>query len=521
MKYRNIEVFAVAATLVLTGCDARSNAESALLAQPTADVNALDATAVIETPVVVETPIINTIQQQSETPSTSPLQNTLAPEAEITVQPRTVSPSHLTHCRSNESDPDGDGYGYENGESCLIETVNDSTPVQIQTLAAVIPEQVSSAENNVSIETDANDQHGSDEQNEIATCLNADSDPDGDGYGFENGHSCVVVAASEPVDVQSPVQTTPDIATPEVAQQEAPEAQPAQQSLAGCQSAASDPDGDGYGYENFATCVVSHESSSSFEPTDAIFTDEFPRNLHRVTDVILTAGQSNAFANGTRFEPDKYAEDRLDDRILVWTQDNGWKVANPLTQIWEHDHFPARPWDPVNSSNSPGYQIARAIVDADPSRVVAFIPTSTPGQSIHHWRYGAEAYNAIKRRVENALNDIPHKYQLDLIWWMQGESDANATDYYRRTLDQLINNWRGEPWYGADKYFIANETIRFDVNRIFRELRANSDPYTDYSPAEGLPGIHPGDAHFSSQSYRVIGNRVQQVYFDMLRGTGN
>lgn len=348
-------------------------------------------------------------------------------------------------------------------------------------------------------------------------CASADSDPDGDGYGYENGASCRVVRSSAPimsVAIQ-PLEPAPTIDGAEVLT--------ADQALPACQSAASDPDGDGYGYEHQVTCRVLDQQSiedDSVELPHNVASDGFPVNLHLVTDVILTAGQSNAFANGTRFEPDRYPRhDRVDDRILVWTQDNGWKVANPQKQIWEHDQFPARPWEQA-SSNSPGLQIARAIVDADPERVVAFIPTSAPGEAIEYWRYDAQPYHVIKRRVEHALNDIPHKHQLDLIWWMQGESDANATDYYRNALTDLVNNWRSEPWYGADKYFIANETVRFEVNQIFRELRSDADPYTDYSPAEGLPTILQDGVHFDSQSYRIIGDRVRQVYFDMLSATG-
>ncbi len=62
---------------------------------------------------------------------------------------------------------------------------------------------------------------------------------------------------------------------------------------------------------------------------------------------------------------------------------------------------------------------------------------------------------------------------------------------------------------------IPNETVGFDVNRIFHELRMDGDPYTDYSESTDLPTRHPGGDHFNSEAYRIIGNRVQRVYFDM------
>ncbi len=325
-------------------------------------------------------------------------------------------------------------------------------------------------------------------------CIGRNSDPDGDGYGFENGRSCL----SNANDTDSGVPV--------------------------CLSLGSDPDGDGFGYENNSSCrVVSNagtnpsnddRSSGNDKPEPiADYIDESPVNLAHVTDVILTAGQSNATANNTFFEPYAYAEDRLDSRIIVWTQYEGWKTANPMTQIWEFDRYPGQLWDPDTASNSPGFQIARAIVDADPNRVVAFIPTSTPGEAIYHWRHGSQAYNNINRTVETALNELPHKAQVDMIWWMQGEADAEDNDYYRNSLGTLINNWRGEAWYGPNKYFIANETAQFPVNQIFRDLRYNFDPYTDYSPGEDLPTTD--GIHFATQAYRMIGNRVQQIYFDM------
>jgi hypothetical protein len=63
-------------------------------------------------------------------------------------------------------------------------------------------------------------------------CTSFFADPDGDGFGFEYGHACVVYRA-----------WTPTFPT--------------------CMSAYSDPDGDGYGWENNRTCVVNNTSGTS------------------------------------------------------------------------------------------------------------------------------------------------------------------------------------------------------------------------------------------------------------------
>ena len=101
-------------------------------------------------------------------------------------------PSALAYptCTSAASDPDGDGWGWENNQSCQVSASSTTTP----------------------------------------TCTSASSDPDGDGWGWENNASCKVSSSGT---------TTPT-----------------------CASAASDPDGDGWGWENNASCKVSSSGSS-------------------------------------------------------------------------------------------------------------------------------------------------------------------------------------------------------------------------------------------------------------------
>ncbi len=109
-------------------------------------------------------------------------------------------------CSSPASDFDGDGWGWENNASCLVDTADTPT-----------------------VTTPPG----------IRRCTSSNSDPDGDGWGWENNASCIV--SSTPA--SNPGTT-------------APINPPTQNQRPLCLSSASDPDGDGYGWENNQTCLV-------------------------------------------------------------------------------------------------------------------------------------------------------------------------------------------------------------------------------------------------------------------------
>jgi len=101
---------------------------------------------------------------------------------------------NATTCVSSASDPDGDGWGWENGRSCQV-AAGASTSNQAGQF-----------------------------------CSSASVDPDGDGWGWENGRSCKVSSSDNRTSIST--SSTND----------------------NCQSAASDPDGDGWGFEQGRSC---------------------------------------------------------------------------------------------------------------------------------------------------------------------------------------------------------------------------------------------------------------------------
>lgn len=108
--------------------------------------------------------------------------------------------------------------------------------------------------------------------NGMAYCSNAGMDADGDGYGWENQASCVVVGSKA-------------------------------DKFHNCASAASDPDGDGYGWENEKSCiVVTHCASAASDPDGDGFGWENDRSC-----VVLKQTNNSGFPNcrqGAASDPD-------------------------------------------------------------------------------------------------------------------------------------------------------------------------------------------------------------------------
>ena len=135
---------------------------------------------------------------------------------------------------------------------------------------------------------------------------------------------------------------------------------------------------------------------------------------------MLTAGQSNATGDSTRFEPESFSEDHITHRLIAWTSNNVWETANPQEQTWHGGEYPSGK-GPVQ--NHPAFQIGRALANADECRVVAIIATGASGRPIDYWRNNDDNhYQSISAKVTSALNQLPGKHSVDMIWWMQGEA---------------------------------------------------------------------------------------------------
>ena len=140
--------------------------------------------------------------------------------------------SIITHpdCSSAALDADGDGFGWENNQTCMV--VAEAAPVSGNTTDATTFDPLNPFAN-------------------FPLCT-ASNDDDGDGFGWENNQTCVFThSAATPAD-NAP---TPDTPTPDPLNPFA--------NFPLCSATSLDSDGDGFGWENNQTCVYTTEPAVS------------------------------------------------------------------------------------------------------------------------------------------------------------------------------------------------------------------------------------------------------------------
>ncbi len=325
----------------------------------------------------------------------------------------------------------------------------------------------------------------------VATGLCVDSAPVGDGWGWDGTKSCRLPIASVPVGA-GPVPGP-------------------------CVDSA--PVGDGWGWDGTKSCRLTIVSEPAIaEPVAAEPVNESTPPAGQpilnskiaagITDLILITGQSNVLGAGTAYNP---SLDDPSDQVFAFTSD-GWQIAS-LKQIWDRNWFP-RNHPNTDPNNNLALHFGKSATARDSSRVIGFIVASNPGADISHWNYQSSFYNAVKSKALDAINQLPHKSEVDGILWHQGESDGEDKQYYSDALYSLISNLRNEPWVNDRAPFICGETKIRAVNNRLNGLNRDSDPTTACVAGEDL-STRGDDRHFDAPALRTLGARYAEAYLNI------
>ena len=326
----------------------------------------------------------------------------------------------LPACLSASSDSDGDGYGWENNASCLVG-------------ATTAADTATSSNSNTGIDTNSG----------LPVCASAASDSDGDGYGWENNASCLVTAATS--------NGGSAVVAPAPAAPAAPAGGPP-----ACVSASSDPDGDGYGWENNDTCLVTAATGSgatSGTGTGLISDDGAGSSSNNISD---DAG--SATSNGISDDAGSATSNGISDDAGSATSDGGSTDNGSTagdTGIINNDggSFSSGDGGAVIRTTSLPVTATRSVTTS--ANGGDHFATEQVGDFIlmqNAWRASRAAPGyEWSQTIQTNTNGVPVGWTYDWGPGVPGASGRASDDFYVRTYPELIYGIKDEFRTSASK----------------------------------------------------------------------
>jgi hypothetical protein len=250
---------------------------------------------------------------------------------------------------------------------------------------------------------------------------------------------------------------------------------------------------------------------------------EIPQAYRGRMSLFILAGQSNMV--GWAPIPE---EERSDPRIYVFSNDYRWRVAaEPIDHAYNQV-------DKVSEDRIAGYgpslAFALASLDRHPQAVIGLIPCAKNSSGIAQWQRNLSdqsLYGSCLKRVR-AASPMGH---ITGVLFFQGETDAQDPKQYPTPE---VN-----PFDWAELFTAFITDLRKDLHQpslpvVFAQLGSNSAPeaflnwevvkqeqlsvqlpMTAMIITDDLPLLD--GVHFTTQSYRIIGERFAEAYWNMVR----
>ena len=264
---------------------------------------------------------------------------------------------------------------------------------------------------------------------------------------------------------------------------------------------------------------------TSMPPGDpyALSTVEIPQAYRGQMSLFILAGQSNMV--GWASVP---LEEKTDPRIYVFGNDYRWRIA---TEPVDHAFNQV---DKVSEDRIAGFgpslAFAFASLDRHPQAVIGLIPCAKNASAIAQWQRNLSdqsLYGSCLKRVRAAST----MGRIAGVLFFQGETDAQDPNQFPTP--------EANPFDWAELFTTFITDLRTDLNQsslpvVFAQLGSNNAPEAflnwEVVKQEQLSVQLPKTAmiitddlplldglHFTTQSYRIIGERFAEAYWDMVR----
>ncbi|MEM7255749.1 MAG: hypothetical protein AAF404_00010 [Pseudomonadota bacterium] len=202
-------------------------------------------------------------------------------------------------CSASITDPDGDGYGWENQQTCTISpqavappaVTADVTPTATDDPAAPL----------------------------FPACSASITDPDGDGYGWENQQTCTISTQIVPAPTVTPAVTPTPVVTVNTP------------NFPVCSADVVDSDADGYGWENYRSCQIptspasNDDDATAAAPSPTVPVLVFPACSGTAAD---EDGDGFGWENGQTCQVDNSTPDPVSDQPTEASCDTGAENAS-------------------------------------------------------------------------------------------------------------------------------------------------------------------------------------------------
>lgn len=252
-------------------------------------------------------------------------------------------------------------------------------------------------------------------------------------------------------------------------------------------------------------------------------TAEIPQAYRGRMSLFILAGQSNMV--GWAAVPE---EEKTNPRIYVFSNDYRWRVASePIDQAYNQVDIVS---EDRNAGYGPALAFAFASLERHPQSVIGLIPCAKNSSAIAQWQRNLSDQSLYGSCLKRARAASPMGH-ISGILFLQGETDALDPVLYPQPEPQpfdwahlftaFITDFRNdlhEPELPVVFAQLGSDPLSTDFPnwKIVQEQQSSIDlPMTAMITSDDLPLLD--GLHFTADSYRIIGKRFADAYWDLER----
>ncbi|HEY9651696.1 MAG TPA: sialate O-acetylesterase, partial [Coleofasciculaceae cyanobacterium] len=217
----------------------------------------------------------------------------------------------------------------------------------------------------------------------------------------------------------------------------------------------------------------------------------------------------------------------INPRIYVFGNDYRWKLARE--PVDDSSNQVDKVSEDTPAGYSPALSFATTVLKQNPDRVIGLIPCAKGGSSIHEWQRNLSEntlYGSCLKRVRaaslmgNVAGFLFFQGEIDTVDPKEQPDRTFSPNQWAEKFTILVRDWRSDlNWPELPVVFAQigsnTEPNRFKNWAVVQEQQRKVQlPFSTMITTNDLP--LRDYAHFTTESYQIIGQRFANAYLDLL-----